>query len=131
MAKQIRRLGVLGFLFGLVLVQLIAFLLQFKAGFRPFTQNPVRVPFSWDMFSIPVERCVVEWDPPLNDGKRVIRRFHDLGLPFEWEPVYNTAEDYRNAGFQFCKLWGTKTTRIREKCFFRDGTVRENESNCD
>ncbi len=131
MANKIRRLGVVGFLVGLVLVQVIAFAFQFKSGFRPFLQEPIRVPFSWDMFSIPVERCVIEWDPPLSGGKRVIRRFHDLGLPFEWEPVYNKTEDYHSAGFQFCSLWGTKQTRMKEKCFLRDGTVRENESNCD
>jgi len=79
---------VLAFLGVLAYLQVKGTLGQFRAGFMPFVAAPTRVPFSWDMFSIEISRCDVQWDPKLPVG-RGYHRFHDFGAPIEWDPVYN------------------------------------------
>ena len=52
-----QRLAAVLVLTGLVAVQAIAFGAQLATGFRPFGAAPGRVPFSWDMFAIRLDRC--------------------------------------------------------------------------
>ena len=88
---------------GLLLVQLRAFAAQFGDGFRPFGHPPTRVNYSWDMFSIPIERCGVEWRPPLDLGHgKTLRRLRDLTPMLEWDIVYNTMSEYEQAAKQVC-----------------------------
>src|SRR5262249_39155039 len=72
---------------GLVIVQALAFGAQIKAGFRPFGAPPRRVPFSWDMFAVRIERCDLRWDPPLPLGDGVTH-LHDMAPAVEWDPVF-------------------------------------------
>jgi hypothetical protein len=93
----------LGFLGILVSAQAAALFTQFQRGFRPFAAAPTRVPLSWDMFSIPIVRCGIEWTPelPIGRGYPSLRSMAPL---LEWDPVYNTAQDYLDAAYFGCRL---------------------------
>jgi hypothetical protein len=86
----------------LVGAQAHAFGSQWQLGFRPFGTAPQRVPLSWDMFSVEIERCGVDWQPPLRWDDKIIHRLSDLGAPVEWDLVFNRREDYRAAAAYAC-----------------------------
>jgi hypothetical protein len=100
---------------------------QFQRGYVPLLAPPVRVPFSWDMFSIPITRCDVQWDPPMPMG-RGYRHFRELGTALEWDPVYNTTEGYVFAAFAGCR-WKTQPTHVRLVCMTPEGR-REHAFDC-
>ncbi len=110
------------FLLSFVLVQAHAMLGQVRQGYRPFTAVPVRVPFSWDMFSIPIARCDVQWDPALPVG-RGYHHFRDFGAPFEWDPVYNAPGGYVYAALMGCRL-RKAATRVSITCMTPRGSFQ-------
>jgi hypothetical protein len=115
------RLGRILLLLGLVTVQALAFGAQIEAGFRPFGAPPRRVPFSWDMFAVRIERCDLRWDPPLPIGKGVAR-LRDVAPTLEWDPVFGRREEYRETGRLACDF-AEAPTRVTLRCFTPEGEV--------
>ena len=109
------------FLTAMAVVQIRAMLGQFQRGFVPFRTPPSRVPFSWDMFAIPIARCDVEWTPalPVRGGLHHLR---ELGAPVEWDPIYNVPEGYFAAAVAGCSLRGTPTI-VRVSCVTAQGRL--------
>ena len=70
MSKSLRTLGIAALLALLVFVQGRAMVDQVREGYRPFGHAPTRVAWSWDMFSIPIERCTATFDPPVTSPRR-------------------------------------------------------------
>ena len=93
-----------GFVTAIVLLQAAAIARQFQLGFIPFVTVPTRVPFSWDMFSIPIERCGIAWEPELQLGERRVPTLRSLAPALEWDPVYNTVQDYLAAARFGCNF---------------------------
>ena len=92
----------LGAIAALVLVQALAFASQVVVhGYRPLGPPPVRVPLSWDMFAVAIDRCVVELDPP-----GASRR----GPGIEWHLVRDDVRGYR--------------ALIAQRCYDRRGRLR-------
>jgi hypothetical protein len=91
------------FLGALVCLQLTALARQFQAGFMPLMAAPSRVPFSWDMFAIPIERCDVRWEPALAIGSGT-KSLRSLAPSLEWDPVYNEVADYLKVARLTCQL---------------------------
>jgi hypothetical protein len=112
----------------LFLPQAGALALQVRGGFRPFAHEPRRVPLSWDMFAVRIDRCDVEWDPPLpapDAGDAGLRRLSERGLRLEWFPVYALRSHYRDAAWRGCEL-ARKPTQVRLVCYTPEGrTVRD------
>jgi hypothetical protein len=106
---------VLGFLAGLIAIQVTAMATQFRHGFVPFKVAPTRVPFSWDMFAIPIERCGIEWDPGLPIGNGTVPSLRSLAPALEWDPVYNVVADYL-AVARFSCVFRKAPTRVRMAC---------------
>jgi hypothetical protein len=109
---------VLGFLAGLITIQATAMATQFRVGFVPFRAVPTRVPFSWDMFSIPIERCGIEWEPALPVANRSVPSLRSLAPALEWDPVYNLVADYV-AVARFSCVFRKAPTRVRLACMTR------------
>jgi hypothetical protein len=98
---------------------------QLKDGFRPFSQAPGRVPYSWDMFSIRIDRCAIAWDPPLRiDGERV-SRWTDRTWLLEFDTVYNRTATYLGAASRGCQYRDSPATRARLVCVTADGAIQE------
>ncbi len=114
----------------LALVQIRALAAQFEAGFRPLVQAPVRVPYSWDMFAIRLDRCVVGWDPPLQMEGAEVARWHDRLPFFEFDTVFNGADSYVAAGARACAYRSAPETRVTMKCFSSEGGTREFGFDC-
>jgi hypothetical protein len=87
----------------LALQQGAAMVRQWQEGYRPFVRAPQRVPLSWDMFAVEIERCELSWDQPVYWLGRPMRRLRDLGSALEWDPVYNRRSDYIAAGISACE----------------------------
>jgi hypothetical protein len=116
------------FLAALVAPQARGFVTQLTAGFVPFSHAPQRVAFSWDMFSVPITRCTIDWDPKVKVGGALVGRLHDRGQPLEWDPVYDRAEDYALAAKAECAYAkGTNTIIV---CFHQDGRTTQDELHC-
>jgi hypothetical protein len=130
MPNRRRALYVAALLSGLALLQVGAQVLQVRAGFRPFAQPPVRVPYSWDMFAIRLDRCVIGWDPPLEvDGERVAR-WHDRLPLLEFDTVFNDADWYEAAAARGCAYRKEARTAAMLKCFRSNGEVHELGFDC-
>lgn len=102
---------------------------QLTSGFVPFVHAPQRVAFSWDMFSVPITRCTVDYVPPIQIGHRVVAHMHDTGQVLEWDPVFDRAEDYALAAREGCEgasRWTTATVT----CFFEDGRMTSDAIRC-
>jgi hypothetical protein len=110
--------------------QLAALGAQWRAGFRPFVHEPGRVPLSWDMFAVRIERCDVAWAPslPVDDGPP-IARMSERARPLEWFAVYDTRESYRAVGLQGCSL-ARPGTRVTLSCHLPDGTSAREAFDC-
>jgi hypothetical protein len=106
----------LGFLAAMASIQGAALLQQFELGFVPFMTNPRRVPFSWDMFSIPIERCGITWDPPLPITARGLPSLRATAPALEWDPVYNAVPDYIAAARYGCSFQKAPT-KVHVRCF--------------
>jgi hypothetical protein len=118
------------FLSLLVAVQLRAQVVQLEAGYRPLSHAPGRVPFSWDMFAIRLDRCVVGWDPPLEvDGQRVAR-WHDRLPAIEFDAVFNDVAWYEVAAQRGCAYRTQPATVAYLKCFSSDGRADERSFDC-
>ena len=114
----------------LALVQVRAQVVQLVAGFRPLSHPPVRVPYSWDMFAIRLDRCVVGWDPPLEvDGERVAR-WHDRLPALEFDAVFNDADWYAAAAARGCAYRTQAATTAYLRCFSSDGRTHERSFDC-
>jgi hypothetical protein len=120
---------VAGLLAVLVLAQTAALATQVARGYRPFGDAPGRVPLSWDMFATNITRCDVHWDPPLVNQGHVIARLSDTGMPFEWDPVYDTLADYVMAARIGCSRapGGTTVTLL---CFTGSGETLHDAFDC-
>jgi hypothetical protein len=125
-----KKLKVLAFIAALCFPQIAALAFQFFLGFRPFSQDPTRVPFSWDMFANRVERCAVSWKSPLVIGKNSYSKLHDFTLPFEWDVVFDRTLDYRSAAFALCHEWSQSENSASLRCFLPDGTHFNDEFRC-
>ena len=122
------------FILMLAVVQAAAFERQFILGFVPFVHEPTRVPFSWDMFANRVERCTLEWAPPLQLGDHQLARLRDVEVPFEWDVTFDRAADYRMTGDWLCHMGGFQkgpgSTQVKMKCFIQNGTEFHDQFNC-
>jgi hypothetical protein len=111
-------------------VQVRAAFGQWAAGFRPFAHAPARVPYSWDMFAIRLDRCVVRWDPPLSiDGVRVAR-WSDRVWPIEFDSVYNDVDSYDAVAAAACAYRTAPATAIALECFLGDGGADDHSIAC-
>jgi hypothetical protein len=114
----------------LAAVQFRAQIVQVQSGFRPFAHPPVRVPYSWDMFAIRLDRCVVGWDPPLViDGARVAR-WHDRLPALEFDAVFNDAAWYEAAAARGCAFRTQTPTIAYLRCFSSSGRTDERSFDC-
>jgi len=115
---------------GLVLVQARAELTQVERGYRPFLHAPSRVPYSWDMFAIRLDRCVLTWDPPLSvEGQRV-GAWRDRTYPIEFDTVYNRVRDYGAAAVAACGFRTAARTRTSLTCATADGRIDRHAFDC-
>jgi hypothetical protein len=123
---QSRRLAsapwlVTSFLVAILSIQAVAFARQFQRGFVPLHAAPGRVPFSWDMFAVPIERCGIEWTPGLVFGEgKAYPTLRSMAPTLEWDPVYDTVADYLEAARFGCGLT-TVRTHVRLTCMTRHG----------
>jgi hypothetical protein len=120
---------VAAFVFLLAATQVGALGVQFVRGFRLMGHEPVRVPFSWDMFANRVERCILNWDPPLATQIGPFSSLRQLGTKLEWEVVYDHKEDYERIGQWVCHAGG-ENTRVHLRCFQLDGSQTNHELSC-
>jgi hypothetical protein len=117
-------------LIGLAVVQLAAEIGQVSAGFVPFSNPPVRVPFSWDMFAVRIDRCAISWDPPLEIEGRPIARWQDRLPALEFDSIRNVASDYDDAALFACAYRTHAPTTATVSCALHDGTLREQHLDC-
>ena len=118
------------FLVALALPQAMAFVSQFTQGFLPFVSNPQRVTLSWDMFSNPVDRCVVKWSSPLQIGPHLISSLRDVELPLEWDIILDDARVYRSMSQELCKAFAIAPTQAQVHCFLNNGTETQDAFQC-
>jgi hypothetical protein len=115
---------------GLVGLQVAAEVQQVAAGFRPFARAPTRVPYSWDMFSIRIDRCAVSFDPALLvEGQRVTR-WTDRTWPLEFDTIYNREQTYLGAAMRGCAYRTSPKTMLHLVCLTADGEIHENTFAC-
>jgi hypothetical protein len=117
------------FLLLLALPQAAALGVQFARGFRPWRREPVRVPLSWDMFAVRIERCAVAWNPPITVNGKLLPSLARSAGPIEWDYVNDSAEQYRRTAAWGC---GFKSgpTRVSMRCFLPEGRELEDEFDC-
>jgi hypothetical protein len=129
-AIAVRRLYALALLTVLVVVQARAAWLQIGKGYRPFSHAPGRVPYSWDMFAIRMDRCSIRWDPPLEiEGARV-STWHDRAFPIEFDTVYDRAGHYGMAARSGCSFRTEPKTESTLVCIHSDGKIDERAFDC-
>ena len=108
-------LGVLGLVLVLAFVQARAIVGQFQEGFRPFGHPPTRVAWSWDMFSVPIERCVMRFDPPIEFSGRRMGSFRSaVRVPFEFDIAMNRVDDYKAVALSLCE--NKSTSHVQLSC---------------
>jgi hypothetical protein len=120
-AQQLTRRPVVVALFlaALIGLQADALATQFRHGFSPLRAAPERVAFSWDMFSIPIERCGISWEPALaiGAGYKTLREFAPR---LEWDPLYNEVGDYLETARLTCHL-REAASHVRVACITAHG----------
>jgi hypothetical protein len=121
-SSRAHRRGILIFIVLLTLVQLTAIGLQFARGFRPFRRPPSRVPFSWDMFANPLERCQLIWTPPLHTPGVPLASLRQAGLRWEWDIIFDRVSAYEFFARAVCRQWGDRSAVAELNCFLPDGT---------
>lgn len=109
----------------LVAVEARAQVRQIAAGYRPLSHAPARVPYSWDMFAIRLDRCVVGWDPPLHVDGAAVARWHDREPPIEFDTVFNDMSWYEASAARGCRYRSPAATTASLLCFSSDGRTRE------
>jgi hypothetical protein len=111
-------------------VQAHAEVLQLRSGYRPFFHPPSRVPYSWDMFAIRMDRCVVHWDPPLEiEGQRVAS-WHDRAYPIEFDTVYDRVRAYAGGALGACRYRTSTPTKVSLVCATADGRIERHQTYC-
>jgi hypothetical protein len=115
---------------GIAAVQMRAQLLQWREAYRPFSHAPVRVPYSWDMFAIRLERCTIRWDPPLEIDGKPVSTWHDRAFPIEFDTVYNRARDYYGAARTGCAFRSEPKTVTTVVCVHGNGKIDEHSIEC-
>jgi hypothetical protein len=120
-AARRRALYFLGLCLMLVGIQVRAQALQLGAGYRPFGQAAKRVPFSWDMFAVGIERCAVTWDPPLSIEGKSIARWRDRGTYFEWDTAMSNVDGYEQEALDACDYRTATLTKIQVSCINSNG----------
>ncbi len=120
----------LALLAALVLVQGRAEVRQWEGGYRPFGPAPVRVPYSWDMFAIRIDRCSIRWDPPIEIAGARVSRWHDRTFPLEFDTVYDRAQAYEGAAQLGCAFRTTPKTVFNLVCVHGDGLIDESSFAC-
>jgi hypothetical protein len=117
------------FLVLLAAPQLAALARQFQLGFRPLGKAPSRVPLSWDMFAVGIERCSVEWSPPVSTPLGRLSSLRDASVRLEWDLVSDSV-----AGYETWARWGCRhaagPTRARLRCFTMDGRAENDAFDC-
>jgi hypothetical protein len=114
----------------LTVAQVAAQFGQLQAGFRPFSHAPGRVPYSWDMFAIQIDRCTMSWDPPIVvDGKKV-SRWTDRTWLLEFDTVYNRAGTYLGVASRGCQYRDSPKTFARLVCVTADGAIHDPSFAC-
>jgi hypothetical protein len=111
---------VLAFLSLLAIPQAFAFVQQFREGFRPFKTAPHRVPFSWDMFSVRIERCDITWEPPLPLPNGPLYRLHQKAKLLEWDFSLDQESDYQLLAHWACSEFH-QPSRASLLCFKPEG----------
>ena len=114
----------------LVVLQLGAQVVQFRRGFRPALRSPTRVAYSWDMFAVAIDRCSVDWDPPLAIEGQSISSWQARTYPIEFDCVYDEVSSYEAAAGVGCAFRRTTATVARLVCPRRDGTIDERTIDC-
>jgi hypothetical protein len=114
----------------LVGVQVFAQAAQIASGYRPLTHAPARVPFSWDMFAIKIERCAVGWEPPLWIEGSPVKRWRDRSAAIEFDTVYDEAAYYDEAAAAGCAFKTSAATATTVTCASSDGEIRELRGLC-
>lgn len=130
MHPRARAIYVASLLAGLAVVQVAAQVAQVASGFRPLSHPPTRVPYSWDMFAIRLDRCVVGWDPPLEVDGELVARWHDREAPLEFDTVFNDASWYKANAARGCAYRTEARTVASLTCFSSDGGVHELSFDC-
>jgi len=122
-ARPILMVSVIG---ALIFIQVRAQVKQYAGGFRPMEHEPIRVPFSWDMFAIRIERCAVNFDPPLRsrDGARYVHSFADLSPTIEWNPVFNESAHYASFAQRLCSQYSPPGEEIKVRIVCFDATAQ-------
>lgn len=120
---------VLAFLSLLAIPQGYAFVRQFREGFRPLRTAPQRIPFSWDMFAVRIERCDVLWTPPLPLPEGPLYRLHQKSRRLEWDFVLDRAEDYRSLAEWACGRF-RRPFHASLICFTPEGKVVPSALEC-
>jgi hypothetical protein len=117
------------FVLALFLPQLAALGEQFVRGFRPFRHDPIRVSYSWDMFTNHVERCVEDWSPAVESPAGKVSSLKQLGTKLEWDVVYDRVVDYEAVARWICVL-GNFQPHVRLRCFLPNGSEMKHEFDC-
>ena len=99
------------------LPQLAGFALQLGKGFRPFGAAPVRVTLSWDMFAPRIERCGINWSPPLPGP---LYELNQKSRALEWQTVADRVEDYESIAAWACVRFH-QPSRALLTCFLPSG----------
>ena len=120
---------VLRFVVPLAALQLLALGAQFALGFRPFRTAPTRVPFSWDMFAVPIERCDLRFSPPIRREGKVIESLRAAGPPFEWDYVQNRVATYRAIAGEVCAA-PEHPERVALRCYVPEGRAVNDAVDC-
>ncbi len=117
-ARPVLVLAVIG---ALVFLQARAQSRQIDAGYRFMEHEPGRVPFSWDMFAVKIQRCSVRFTVPLKsaNGTHHIRSFGELSPKIEWNPVFNDWRHYASYAGQLCDRYALPTEESGETPFIR------------
>lgn len=118
------------FLALLAIPQAAAFFEQFALGFRPFgAEAPVRVPLSWDMFAVQIERCTLDWTPPVRTPLGDLASFRDLSPRLEWDIVADSAATYAVWARWGCRF-AAAPTKADLRCFYPDGREEKIDFGC-
>jgi hypothetical protein len=108
------------------LPQLVGFASQFAGGFRPFGTAPGRVTLSWDMFATRIERCGINWNPPLPGG---VAELNQKSRVIEWQAVADTRARYERIAAWACAKFH-QPGRALLTCFLPSGKEESRVVDC-
>lgn len=126
----VRALYCAALLGALAVVQVHAETRQFRSGYRPFGHAPSRVPYSWDMFAIRIDRCVIRWDPPLQIEGQPVAAWHDRAYPLEFDTIYDQTRSYETAAAAACRFRTSPRTKASLICATAAGRIDSDDIDC-